>query len=622
MDEKDWPKLVRPGSRVFIGGGASVPFALIDSFLKASDRLMDVELVHIHGLGPTPWIDEQYAEVLRTNSFFLSPSLRPAVERGQADYTPCPMSEVGGLFRDGPLTLEAALIQISPPDAKGNCSLGVSTDVVRAAVDNARVVIAQINPKMPRTCGDTLVKASRIDRFIEHKTELPEAETAVLDERHLRIGRYAAQLIDDGATIQVGLGNSPEAVARALRKHRKLGIHTGLFNDALMELVRCGAVDGSKKSYKPGKIIASHVMGSRKLYRFVDGNETIEFHPSHWVNDPQRISRNDKMVAINGAREIDLTGQVVRDTSGHHFYGGIGALQDFIRGAGHSKGGRPIIALTATGDEDGASRIVADLGAGSGVCTSRGDVHHVVTEYGVASLHGRSIRERVARLVEIAHPDHRESLLAGAHARGWLPKFFTMPCTDAGLSDDGVESTTVAFHSGRHLLRPLHPSDMRTLQEFFYSHEEETVRLRYGYARDRMSGESAYKLAAVDQSRDVALGIFAEAKGRWDLRAIGRYFLDKDGTGAEVAFVVHEGNRKEGMAGFLLGELAAIAAKRGVGRFWASVMRENKPMAALFSAAGAVLETGGEEQCYVMPVSDALAYQAAVMRKKKIRKER
>lgn len=621
MDEEDWPKLVRPGSRVFIGAGASVPFALVDSFLRAADRFLDVELVHIHGLGPTPWIDEKYAEILRTNSFFLTPTLRDAVERGQADYTPCPMSEVGDLFRNGPLTLDVALVQVSPPDSRGDCSLGASVDIVRDAVDHARVVIAQVNPKMPRTCGDTLIRARKIDRFIEHKAALPEAEPAVLDERHLRIGRYAAQLVDDGSTIQVGLGNSPEAVARALRKHKRLGIHSGLLNDALMELVRCGAADGSRKSYKPGKIIASHAMGTRKLYKFVDGNDDIEFHPSHWVNDPHRISRNEKMVAINGAREIDLTGQVVRDTSGHHFYGGIGALQDFIRGAGHSRNGRPIIALTATGDENGASRIVAGLGAGSGVCTSRGDVHFVVTEYGVASLHGRSIRERVARLVEIAHPDHREPLLEGAHSRGWLPKFFTMPYSDLGLSGDGVESTAVSFRSGRCLLRPLHPSDVRTLQEFFYSHDKETVRLRYGYQRDRMSGESAYKLAAIDQRRDVALGLFAEEKGRWDLRAVGRYYLDPDGKAAEVAFVVHEDSRKEGMAGFLLGELAAIAKQRGVGLFWASVMRENKAMAALFTAAGATLELGGEEQCYQIPVPGVLAYQESLMKKKRIRKE-
>jgi acyl-CoA hydrolase/ribosomal protein S18 acetylase RimI-like enzyme len=616
-----WPRIIGPGSRVFIGGGASVPFALVDSFLAAAEHFKDVELVHIHGLGGSPWIDPRFGDVLRTNSFFLTPELREAVERGQADYTPCPMSEVASLFRNGPLPLDVALIQVSPPDADGNCSLGVSVDVVKAAAACAGIVVAQINPKMPRTCGDSKIPLRRIAYALECTAPLPEAGKPSLDERHKRIGRYAAQLIDDGATLQLGLGNTPEAVARALGKHRHLGIHSGLFNDALMDLVKRGAVDGSRKSFHPGKIVCSHVLGSRRLYQFVDGNEALELHPSEWVNDPARIARNDRMVAVNGAREIDLTGQVVRDSSGHRFYGGIGALQDFIRGAGRSKGGRPIIALTSTSDEDGRSRIVAGLEAGSGVCTGRGDVHYVVTEFGVASLHGRSIRERVARLVEIAHPDHREELLAGARVRGWLPKFFTMPPTEPAVSDDGVESAWIGFHKQRFLLRPLHPSDMRALQEFFYSHDEETVRLRYGYQRDRMTGESAYKLAAVDQRRDLALGLFEEIHGRQELRAIGRYYLDEDGKRAEVAFVVHEDCRHLGMAGFLLGELASIAKKRRITSFWASVMPENRAMAGLFIAAGGVerRDGSGEDRCFGIEVSKILRSRAAFQKRKHIR---
>lgn len=574
--------------------------------LETAGNFKDVELVHIHGLGETPWIDPQYEQVLRTNSFYLTPALREAVERGQADYTPCAMSEVPSLFKNGPLPLDVALIQVSPPDADGWCSLGVSVDIVKAATQCARMVIAQINPKMPRTCGDTLISVRKIACFIEHSAALPEASRGIFDQRHERIGRHAAQLIEDGSTIQTGLGNSPEAVVRALRKHRHLGIHTGMFNDALMELVRCGAVDHSQKSYLPGKIIASHVLGSRRLYQFVDGNPDVELHPSNWVNDPHRIARNQRMVAINGAREIDLTGQVVRDSSGHRFYGGIGALQDFIRGAGRSKQGRPIIALTSTADEDGRSRIVAGLESGSGVCTGRGDVHHVVTEYGVANLHGRSIRERVARLVEIAHPDHRESLLAGAHARGWLPKFFTMP--DSGRGGDDIESCWIKFQTTRLFLRPLHPSDMRTLQEFFYSHDAETIRLRYGYVRDKMTGESAYKLAAVDQSKDVALGIFAERRGQQELRAIARYFLDADGKSAEVAFVVHESNRHLGIAGYLLGELATVARRRGIKEFWASVMPDNRAMAGLFLAVGGVESKADSERerAFRIPVEQIL----------------
>jgi acyl-CoA hydrolase/RimJ/RimL family protein N-acetyltransferase len=623
LDEEAWPQWVRPGSRIFIGGGASVPLALMHSMLRQADHFKDIELVHIHGLGETPWIDPKYADVLRTNSFFLTPALREAVERGQADYTPCPMSEVASLFENGPLPLDVALIQVSPPDADGWCSLGVSVDVVKPAARLARMVIAQINPKMPRTCGDTRISTRQIDFFIEHSATLPELPRAILDKRHERIGRYAAQLIEDGSTIQIGLGNTPEAVAKALRKHQHLGIHTGLFNDALMELVRCGAVDSSRKNLNPGKIIASHVMGSRKLYRFVDGNTNLELHPSDWVNDPGRIARNNRMVAINGAREIDLTGQVVRDSSGHQFYGGIGALQDFIRGAGRSKDGRPIIALTSTTDDDAHSRIVAGLEEGSGVCTGRGDVHYVVTEFGVASLHGRSIRERVARLVEIAHPDHRESLLAGARARGWLPKFFTMPATQLEFAEGGVESSWVLFQDLRFLVRPLHPSDMRALQEFFYSHDEQTVRLRYGYQRDSMSGESAYKLAAVDQRKDLALGIFEEIHGRQELRAIARYYLEEDGKRAEVAFVVHESTRHLGMAGFLLGELAAIAKLRGITCFWASVLPDNRAMAGLFLAAGgaeAKSSPDDDERIFEMPVEKILRTRKKFFERKNIQR--
>jgi len=620
--ESDWPRLIRPGCRVFIGGGAAVPMALVNSMLAHADSFKDVELVHIHGLGGTPWTDPQYDQVLRTNSFFLTPGVGAAVERGAADYTPCPLSEVPALFSDGPLPLDVALVMVTPPDKDGACSLGVSVDVAMAAVKSARTVIAQVNPEMPRTCGDTRISQKKIAFFIKHAARLPEADPAVIDDRHLRIGRYAAQIIDDGSTLQLGLGNTPEAVARALAKHRYLGIHTGLLNDALMDLLRCGAADGSRKGYRPGKIVASHVMGSHKLYRFVDGNKDLELHPSEWVNDSFRIARNERMVAINGAREIDLTGQVVRDSSGHLFYGGIGALQDFIRGAARSKDGRPVIALTSTTDDGARSRIVAGLDPGSGVCTGRGDVHYVVTEYGVASLHGRSIRERVARMVEIAHPDHRETLLNGARVRGWLPKFFTMPVTNAGVSADGVESAWVGFKTGRFLLRPLHPSDMRALQEFFYSHEEETVRLRYGYQRDRMTGESAYKLAAVDQARDLALAFFEETHGRQELRAIGRYYLDADGKGAEVAFVVHEATRHTGMAGFLLGELAAIAEQRGVEFFWAGVLSENRAMAGLFLAAGGV-EQGGETEdgrMFRMPVEAILRSRPEFLKNKQIKR--
>lgn len=621
LHQEDWIRLIRPGQRIFIAGGAAVPFALVDSFLSQAKYYKDIEIVHIHGLGDTPWIDECYASQIRTNSFFLTPSLRAAVERGQADYTPCAMSEIPHLFRDGLMPIDVALIQVGTPRANGDFPLGVSVDVVLAAVKSAGLVIAQINPRMPHIAGEGWISAKQIDYALTHEAALPEAAKNKLDERHRRIGTYAAQLIEDGATLQCGLGNSPEAVVRALKQHKHLGIHSGMFHDALMDLVTCGTVDHSCKTFGKGKIIASHLLGSKKLYQFAHEHPDIELHPSDWVNDPQRIAKNHRMVSINGARQIDLTGQVVRDSNGHRFYGGIGALQDFIRGAGHSKGGRPIIALTSTGDNDQQSRIVAGLESGSGVCTSRGDVHHVVTEYGVASIYGCSIRERVARLVEIAHPKHREELLAGAHARGWLPKFFTMPAGDPGISPDGIESRRMQFKGETFIVRPLHPSDMRSLQTFFYSHDEETIRMRYGYQRDRMSGESAYKLAAVDQTRDLALGIFSEHNGRQLLKAIGRYYLDNDGQSAEVAFVVDQSTRNRGMAGFLLGELARIAHRRNIASLWASVLPQNKAMASLFVSAGGKASHASldEEIEYRMVPKKVIAWQRPYLLRKKIK---
>jgi acetoin utilization deacetylase AcuC-like enzyme/acyl-CoA hydrolase len=583
-----------------------MPLALVRSMLAYAHQFKDIELVHIHSLHESPWIAAEYESMLRTNSLFLTPDVGEAVSRGQADYTPSPMSMVPRLFRDGPLQVDVALVEVSPPDAAGYCSLGVSVDVVQAAVTTARVVIAQVNPSMPRTGGNSLISTSQIHYFMEQDMPLPETQPPSIDKRHELLGRYAAQLIEDGSTLQVGLGNSPEAVVRALHQHRNLGIHSGMFTNAFMDLIRKGVVDNSRKSYKPGKSIASHVLGSRELYRFVHENPDLELHPSDWVNSPTRIARNYRMVAINGARMVDLTGQVVRDSSGHHFYGGVGSLQDFSRGAGESKEGKPVVVLTSRADDGTSPRIVADLAPGSGVSMGRNDIHHVVTEYGVASIFGRSIRERVARLIEIAHPDDREALLQGAWNRGWVPKFFTMP----GGARDELESKMIDFKVGRFQLRPLHPSDMSVLQDFFYSHDEETVRLRYGHQRERMSGESAYKLAAVDAGKDLALGLF-DRKGA--LRAIGRFYLDAGGDTAEVAFVVHEATRRSGMANVLFGELAVVAAERGVETFWATVLQQNRGMAALFEQAGgrSADPISEDERHFDIPVAGVLSrYQA------------
>jgi acetoin utilization deacetylase AcuC-like enzyme/acyl-CoA hydrolase/GNAT superfamily N-acetyltransferase len=621
MHSLPWKKIVPNGGRVFIGGGAMVPFALIDSLLEMHESFQEVELVHIHTLGGQPWVKPQYQGSFRTNSFFLSRTMSEAVGAGWADYTPCATSEVARLFKIGVINLDVALIQVSPPDADGYVSLGLSTDVILAAVESAEQVVAQINKNVPQTSGDTRIPMSSIDHYIEQDADMPVLEAWDYLDHHKKIGEYAAQLIEDGSTLQVSMGNSPQAVLRALTRHKNLGIHTGCFTDEMMELVKAGVVDNSKKSSQRGLSVASHCLGSQELYDFVDGNQEIELRRSEWTNDAHRIAKHKQMVAINGAREIDLAGQVVRDSRGYRFYGGIGATQDFIRGAAMSDGGRPIIAMTSR-DADGLSQIVTGLTSGSGVCNSRGDVHYVVTEYGVANLVGQTIRQRVLRLVEIAHPDVRESLLAGARIRKWIPEIYGFNPSGIHDKDAGIDIKRVQFGSIQYMSRPMHPSDVRSLQQFFYAQDEETIRLRYGFAMPVLDEGSAYKMSAVDQAKDLAIGVFYRANHRELLRAVGRFYLDQGGETAEVAFLVHEKARRKGIANHLLSEIAKIAQERGVKTFWASVQKRNKPMIELFMSRGAIRErfAGDDSDELTMDV-DELVKQALAWEKKKARKE-
>lgn len=585
-----WAQIGKPGSRVFIGSGAAVPFAVVDSMLQACAHCRDVELIHIHTIGKMPWLAKKFEGALRTNTFFLTPSIQKAVADGRADYTPCALSDVPRLFGGHLLPVDVALIQVSPPDADGYVSLGVSVDVVKSAIKAARVVVAQINPSMPRTAGAAKLSTRKIHYFMESNHPLPTLAWDAPRAAQLKAAEYAAQLVADGSTIQAGLGNTPQAVLGALKTHRHLGIHTGLFSDAMRELVECGAVDNSMKRFHAGKVVCSHFIGSQKLYDFAHENEDIEMRPSDWVGDVAKIMKNSQMVAIHGAYEVDLTGQVVRDSRGHRFYGGMGSTQDFIRGAGHSKGGRPLIVLTSLTDDGKQSRIVAGFKPGSGVNTGRGDVHYVVTEYGIARLRGKSIRERVLNMVEVAHPDHREKLLRDAHKWGWIPKFYNVTPKQIADSGAGIESKRVYFKGRGFTFRPLHSSDTRLLQEFFYSHNQETVSMRYGHVKDRMTDESAYKLTSVDQNVDAAFALFEEKGQRQEIEAIGRFYKDPSGDSAEVAFMVGENVRRLGMSRFLLKALAEVAQKRGIQTFWASVLKRNKGMAALFLKFGAERE--------------------------------
>ncbi|MBC2596297.1 GNAT family N-acetyltransferase [Ruficoccus amylovorans] len=585
LDVRAWPKLVRPGSRVFIGSTAACPHALVASMLKCREQLKDIELVHIFVLGGSPWAEEKYHDTFKVNCFFLSTGTRESVNAGWSDYTPSFLSDVPALFKEAILPLDVALIQVSPPDEMGFCSLGVSVDVISAAVQSARCVIAQVNPRMPRTMGESFLHSDEIDYYLEAEADLPEWHPAPGNGEAGVIANYVAQLIEDGSTLQLGVGNIPDQVCRALYGHKHLGVHTEMFSDGVMHLMQAGVIDNSRKSINRGRTVSSFCIGTRALYDFVDGNPHIHFLPTELTNNITNIARNSQMVSINSAVEVDLTGQVAADSIRGRFYSGIGGMVDFMRGAALSEGGLPIIALPSTAEDGKTSRIMPRLSPGAGVVGSRADVHFVITEYGIATLRGRSIRERTLELIQIAHPKFRDDLLRFAREQCYVPpyqKLVSRPTREIG----GVEFERVTLANEEYVLRPLHPSDERRLQEFFYSHTPETVQKRYGYNITSMTRERAHELVSVDQEKDLALGIF-EIKGpRQRIHAVGRYYLDEDGEAAEIAFVVRETKRRHGMGGLLLRRMLEIGRKRGLSRLWAFVSRNNEPMIRLFYKNG------------------------------------
>lgn len=401
---------LRSEMRVYVHGGAATPTSLLDALVARAADLHDVETVSLHLEGAAPHVQPELRGRIRHNALFISANVREAVNRGDADFTPVFLSDVPALFTDGTLPLDVALIQVSPPDSNGYCSLGVAVDVARAAADAAGYVVAQINEHMPRTRGDTLVHVDAIDAGVASNQPLHTVAPRSLTPEQRAIGKLVATLIDDGATLQLGIGGVAEGVLAALGGHRDLGVHTEMFSDGVVDLVEAGVITGARKRVHPGRIISSFVLGSERLYKFVDDNPLVELYPSSYTNDIRVIAAHEEMVAINSAIEVDLTGQVCADSMGTKFWSGIGGQLDFIRGAARAPGGRPIIALPSVALAGAQSRIVSRLTPGAGVVTTRGDVYYVVTEFGIASLHGRTVRERAQALLDIAHPAFREQL--------------------------------------------------------------------------------------------------------------------------------------------------------------------------------------------------------------------
>lgn len=410
---EDALQVVCSGQRVYLQGGCAVPGVLVRALIDRAPELQDVEIVHLHSEAAAPYVEAQYAGHFRHNALFIGANTREAVNAGRADYTPVFLSEIPRLFQRV-IPPDVALVQVSPPDANGFCSLGISVDAAKPAAERASTVIAQVNPRMPRTHGDSFLHIDHIDYLVPAEEPLLEFTGAPADEVSRRIGAHVAALIEDGSTLQIGIGAIPDGVLGALGGHKDLGVHTEMFSDGLLELVERGIVNNHAKNYHAGKVVTAFIMGSARLYDFVHDNPMIEMHPVSFTNDPVIIARNDRMVAINSAIEVDLTGQVCADSIGNVFYSGIGGQIDFVRGAAMSRGGKPIIALPSTAASETISRLVPELKRGAGVVTSRGDVHWVVTEYGAVDLHGKTVRQRAEALIGVAHPGFRAKLREAA----------------------------------------------------------------------------------------------------------------------------------------------------------------------------------------------------------------
>lgn len=413
-------EVLRSGMRVYIQPGCAEPETLVEALLRRAPFVHDVEVVHMLTLGNADYVKPEMAGHFRHNAMFIGGNVREAINDGRADYTPVYLSEIEDLFETRAMTIDVALIQVSPPDLHGFCSFGVGVDTTLTAAKCARHVIAQVNDQMPRTYGDSFIHVSNISAIVESSRPLCQLPQEQLSGMHLAVAKNVASLIDDGAVVQTGIGGIPDAVLSFLSDRKDLGVHSELVSDSVIPLIEAGVITGARKNYKPRKIILGFVLGTKRLFDFVDNNPIFEFHPTAYTNNPLLIARNDNMVAVNSALQVDLTGQVCSDSIGTYFYSGIGGQVDFLRGASRSKGGKPIIALPSTAKSGTISRIVPMLDPGAGVVTSRGLIRYVVTEYGIAYLHGKSIRERARALIEVAHPKFRDQLYDYCERTKWL----------------------------------------------------------------------------------------------------------------------------------------------------------------------------------------------------------
>ncbi len=577
---------IRPGQRVFIGTGCAQPQELVRALTERSHELPDTEIIHLLTIGDAPYAHKELAQYFRVNSFFISENVRDIIQEGLGDYTPIFLSDIPKLFSSGQLPLDVALIQVSRPDERGMCSLGISVDIVKSAAENAAMVIACVNSQMPRTLGDTFIHVHDMDFLVPVDLPLLESTPPEPTEVTRRIGEYVAALVEDGSTVEVGIGRIPQSVLEFLGERKDLGIHTEMFTDAIVDLIEAGVVTGTRKAVDREKIVASFCLGTKKLYEYIDNNPKFSFHPTEYVNDPHVISQQYKQVAINVALEVDLTGQVCADSLGTRFYSGIGGQVDFNRGAARSYKGKAIIAMPSTARDGTVSRIVSRLSPGAGVVTTRGDVHYVVTEYGVAYLHGKSVQERALALISIAHPDFREQLMREAIESKYIRQELADVEGKIVVGPQELRTTYIMDDGTQVTFRPIHPTDQEGMRDLFYALSQQTVYYRFMSRMKRLPQKQIQEFVYIDHRNEVVIvGTLPEAHGE-DIIAVGGYYLDPRVNRAEIAFVVRDEYQNRGIGSFMLRYLTGIAKRNGIAGFTAEVLRENRGMQAVFNKSG------------------------------------
>jgi acyl-CoA hydrolase/RimJ/RimL family protein N-acetyltransferase len=592
-------KVIKSGDYIFIGSACAQPQHLISSLVEHSSHIYDAHIVHMLTMGEAPYAQEKYREKFKMNSFFIGDNVREGLNKGLGDYTPIFLSEIPNEFESGRIPLDVALITVTPPDINGLCSLGVSVDIVKSAAANAKYVIAQVNSSMPRTFGDSFIHVNNIDCLVPFDEDVFEIVVPETDDVMRRIGENIARLVEDGSTIECGIGRIPQTLAEYLKDKKDLGIHTEMFSDWIIDLIECGAITCAKKTVNHGKVVASFCMGTKRLYDYINNNPFFEFYPTEYVNDSHLISQHEKMIAINVGLEIDLTGQVCSDSLGYKFYSGIGGQIDFVRGAARSRGGKAIIAMPSTARGGEISRVVSHLTEGAGVVTTRGDVHYVVTEYGIAYLHGKSIRERVLDLINIAHPKFRNELMQAAKAHNYIYADQINLDWDKVRYPAELERYDTLRDGTEIFFRPVKPNDEHELSEMLYSLSEKSVQTRYMTHTMTFPHKDVQQLTNINYQQDIAIvGVVPGAEGDEHLVAMAQYFLDPKTQSAEVAFIVHDEWQQKGMGTYLLDYITKIAKQRGVKHFFARVLPGNKPMLAIFHNSGFKVNTEFDGEVY------------------------